>query len=485
MNKKIILSLVFAACAFGNVSVAQAQVVANFDAPAMNSQVQPITEQIIASQLSDPDGANKMFSKLLRSIRNDKEQLVAVGKFFLDKNIYPCANQCAKQVYTVDPTYIPGLMLGGHVAMLRKDWGAAGQKFDEVLNYQPENIEALRLNARVYKYVNPIVATEALNKILTIDPQYTDAYKQLGDIAYEGEEYKDAVAAYKSYFEKTPTLAAEHIRPAENYLLSLLNQQDFYTIKDAVEKFLPLDPKDMIFRRLQFFSQVATMDYQNAQEGIKYITEKQYNDTLYLALDYLNAATFYDEGLDNKAEAINYMKRAIDADPAKPEPYKRLATLYRQNKQAIEAIPYFEKYIELKGDKADAAEKFPLGIIYMAAKDQATDPAEKQKYIDAGDKVFAQYMEEQPTKYQGPFYRAQLWITDPTNPEDKPFEYYKQAVSLIDVKENESQMKNALRYLIFYTLKKDQNAECRTYIDQLLAIDPADKFALQVKPLVS
>ena len=46
-------------------------------------------------------------------------------------------------------------------------------------------------------------------------------------------------------------------------------------------------------------------------------------------------------------------------------------------------------------------------------------------------------------------------------------------------------MKNALRYLIFYTLKKDQNAECRTYIDQLLAIDPADKFALQVKPLVS
>ena len=39
--------------------------------------------------------------------------------------------------------------------MLRKDWGGAGQKFDEILNIQPDNIEALRLSARVYKYVNP------------------------------------------------------------------------------------------------------------------------------------------------------------------------------------------------------------------------------------------------------------------------------------------------------------------------------------------
>ena len=94
----------------------------------------------------------------------------AVGNFFLEKKIYPCANQCAKQAYTLDPQYVPGLMLQAQVCMLRKDWGGAGQKFDEILNIQPDNIEALRLSARVYKYVNPIVAKEALEKILSASP---------------------------------------------------------------------------------------------------------------------------------------------------------------------------------------------------------------------------------------------------------------------------------------------------------------------------
>lgn len=485
MKKNLILALLLSACSFVGVNQAQAQIAVNIDVPPMTEKVQVMADQIIATQLNDPDAANKSFAKLLRSIRNDKEQLLAVGKFFLDKQIYPCANQCVKQLYTVDPTYVPGLMLAGHVAILRKDWGGAGQKFDEVLAHQPDNIEALRLNARVYKYVNPIVATETLNKILQLEPNNVDAYKQLGDIAYQGEEYKEAMNAYKTYFEKTPTLTTEHIRTGENYLLSLMNQQDFYTIKDMVEKLLPLDPKDLVFRRMQFFSQVATMDYQNAQESVKYITEKQYDDSLYLALDYLNAATFYDEGLDNKAEAIEYVKKALALDDKKADSYKRIATLYRQNKQAAEGIPYFEKYIELLGEKADAAERFPLGILYMAAKDQTEDAAQKQQYIEAGDKVFAKYMEEQPTKYQGPFYRAQLWVTDSNNPEEKPFEYYKQALTLLADGENVSQKKTALRYLIFYTLKKDQNADCLNYINQMLAIDPNDAFANKVKPLVS
>ena len=288
MKKNLILSLLFAAaCSFAGFNSAQAQTVKGVDVPAMQADVQTMADEVMANQLNDPDEANKTFSKLVKKIKNDKEQLVAVGNFFLEKKIYPCANQCAKQAYTLDPQYVPGLMLQAQVCMLRKDWGGAGQKFDEILNIQPDNIEALRLSARVYKYVNPIVAKEALEKILEREPNNLTAYKELGDIAYTASEYKDAAAAYKKFFDGTPNPTIDDVHAGENYLLSLMNQSDFTTIKEMANKLLPLAPSDLILRRMLFYAQVETMDFEHAKESIAYLSDSQYPDSAFLYRDYI------------------------------------------------------------------------------------------------------------------------------------------------------------------------------------------------------
>ena len=267
MKKNLILSLLFAAaCSFAGFNSAQAQTVKGADVPAMQADVQTMADEVMANQLNDPDEANKTFAKLVKKIKNDKEQLVAVGNFFLEKKIYPCANQCAKQAYTIDPQYVPGLMLQAQVCMLRKDWGGAGQKFDEILNIQPDNIEALRLSARVYKFVNPIVAKEALAKILEREPNNLTAYKELGDIAYTADEFKEASAAYKKYFDGTPNPTIDDVHTGENYVISLMNQSDFTTIKDIAEKLLKLAPSDLVLRRMLFYAQVETMDFEHAKE---------------------------------------------------------------------------------------------------------------------------------------------------------------------------------------------------------------------------
>ena len=235
MKKNLILALLFAAFSFG---AANAQNQANSPVP-MEASVQAMAEEVIANQMSDPEAANKTFAKLLSKVKKDKEQLTAVGQFFLDQKIYPCANQCAKQVYQLDPSYVPGLMLSGRVCILRKDWGGAGQKFDEVLNYEPNNIEALKLSARVYKNVNPIVAQETLKKILEKEPQNIDAYKELGDIAYNNQEFKESVKAYKSLFDhiKEPTI--ENVPAGVNYLTAMmLTGGDAFTIKELAQKLL-------------------------------------------------------------------------------------------------------------------------------------------------------------------------------------------------------------------------------------------------------
>ncbi|MDQ9809026.1 hypothetical protein RFX75_19850, partial [Acinetobacter baumannii] len=70
-------------------------------------------------------------------------------------------------------------------------------KFDEVLTIDPNNVAALKRNAFVYKNVNPHVAIDALNKIKEIDPSYKEADKELGDIYYKLDKYKDAVLNYE------------------------------------------------------------------------------------------------------------------------------------------------------------------------------------------------------------------------------------------------------------------------------------------------
>ena len=241
---------------------------------------------------------------------------MAVGKFFLDKNVYPCAKQCANIAYTVDHTYVPGLMLSVGVNLMRRNYGEAGAKLDEILANDPDNIEALRLSARVYKYVNPYAAKDILGQIIAKDPSNLDAYKQLGDIAYQLEEYKDACAAFKTFFDGTPNPTIDDLRSGENYLLSLMNQQDAYTMKEMAIKLLPIDPKDMVVRRMKFFADMDTYDYAAAKEDIGYIVYQEYNDTLYLYLDYVYAANYASEVEENLEQAVEYYKKGLAIEQA-------------------------------------------------------------------------------------------------------------------------------------------------------------------------
>ena len=199
----------------GNVSAQK-----GYEVPPLDEKLAELANEVVELQISDPDKANKSFVKLLRKIRNDKEELLSVGQFFLDKNNYAGANQCAKRVYELAPDYIPGLMFSGEVCMLRKDYGGAGQRFDEVLLQDSTNIPALKRNAFVYKNVNPHVAVEMLQRIKRLEPDNFEADKELGDIAYNMSEYKNAVQAYSSYYEKEDKNKLD-IRSCENYLMSL------------------------------------------------------------------------------------------------------------------------------------------------------------------------------------------------------------------------------------------------------------------------
>lgn len=480
MKKNLFHSVVFAALLFAGAGHAQAQ--KGYEVPPISEEHAALAAQVVEQQLTDPDEANKVFTKLFRKVRNNKEALLSVGQYFLDNNVYPCANQCAKQLYTIAADYLPGLMFNGEVCMFRKDYGMAGQKFEEALALDSTYIPALRRNAFVYKNVNPHVAIEYLEKIRRIDANNHSIDRELGDVYYNLDEFDKAVGSYGSYFKNVQQNDSTDIRAAENYLQSLYATQKFMEVSDLVERFAPLDPKDMVFKRMRLFSAVENYEFAKAKEAMAYIANQEYPDSFYLYLDYTYAGNLMKE-LDDTQAAIAYFEKALQVDSTKLNGYKELASLYASNKETEKSIKTYEHYLRVKGeDKVDLTDLYGLGRLFLSAiQNQAITPEEKATLTSRGDAVCVQMLEKKPDAYQAMLLRAAMHITDGTKPEDTPKQYYAEALKMMEGKEGvESGKLQALRYLAFYAVQKDMLDDARTYTDQIIAIEPENAFAKQI-----
>ena len=70
-------------------------------------------------------------------------------------------------------------------------------------------------------------------------------------------------------------------------------------------------------------------------------------------------------------------------------------------------------------------------------------------------------------------------------PEEKPREYYSKALELIGNNEDYAdQKKGALTYLMVYYLKKEDDAKCKVYVNEILKIDPNNALAKKVQTVL-
>lgn len=480
MKKTFFRSMVLAAMLLVGAGSVHAQ--EGYEVPPMEEELKELANEVVDLQFSDPDKANKTFMKLMRKIRNDKEELLSVGSYFLEKNNYAGANQCSKRLYELAPDYIPGLMFSGEVCMLRKDYGGAGQRYDEVLAQDSTNIPALKRNAFVYKNVNPHVAVEMLQRIKRLEPNNFDADKELGDIAYNMSEYKEAVAAYNDYYGKAPKDQL-NLRSCENYLMSLFSMQQIDKVAKIVAEVEPLAPNNMMFKRMKFFSSVESArnsinyeaDMAKVADDMKYISDKEFADSAYLYLDYAYAADYKKEMNDYPA-AISYYELALRTDSTKLKGYTELAKLYRMNKEFDKAIATYGKFVKLAKDDLKLSDLLGYGQMYMHASQQDSLPLEeKMKYIAKGDSVFQEVLQKEPTAYQAMLFRARINIIDGSSPEDKPTELYREALKMMEGRENVNGAKfEACRYLAFRGIKLDLLDEAREFTNIMLEIKPND-----------
>ncbi len=488
-----------------------------YECPELNPEYKSMAEQVISLNMDDPEKANKVYMDLSKKIKKSKEDLVAVGTFFLENDNYPAASQCAKSVYELAPEYIPGLMFSGEVFMKAQKWGEAGGRFDEVLAIEPTNIAALKRNAFVYKNVNPHAAIDYLNKIKEVDPSYTDADKELGDIYYKLDDYAKAIASYASYYNATPKEAGKiDIAACENYLqalfsMSVKDDTNLDTMISVADEVKPLAPNDIVIPRMEFFAKYGkietAMDYDGAiaaaDAASSYIRDKQFADSVYFYMDFDYAAKLAKEK-GNLPEAIDYYEKAVAdleakaadlTDDKKKEEntnkrgsyYYEISNLYVRNKQAEKGIEVFEKYLALLGDKADITDKYQLGTKYLAAyQQQDVTPEKKALFHDKAEEAFKSVASSETTNhlpivlaYQ---MLARLSNTDTNKPLDAVRDYYLKVIQESNdsaiIEKARNPRFEACRYLFFYYVSIDtpNKAEATTYANIAKEINPDDSF---------
>lgn len=459
----------------------------------LDPKLQALAQTVVDNNLTDIDKANKAFENILKKAKKTSDQLT-LAKYFLDNEIYPCANQCAEMAYKNDPENVDVLMLQGEIYMFGRSYGKAGQKFDQILEKDPNNIYALRNSARVYKRINPHAAMDYLKRIKEIEPNNFEADKNMGDIAYELSEYTNAVAYYDSYYKNVPKTADEiDLRSCENYLQSLYavaaadgSKSDEYAAKmvEVVETVQPFETDNLVFKRMRFFANMAQYNsvptssaLKTAQNSASYILNNEHVDSLYLFLDYLNIANLMSE-MEQYDSAVVYMRRAVKLNPEKPEGYKILADNLAKANQSDEALTVYSTYLEKLGDNARNADILRLARMYGAAAVKAFkagDTARQNELVQKIDETIDRVEKLNPGNVGIASQRARLHIMDGSVPQDDVKTLYEEVLSRAAGKDGMTDYEiEAYKYLLFYAIQKDDLDAARKSCDELLKRDPED-----------
>lgn len=491
MKRSVLKSALLAMILLG-ASSAKAQITKGYDVVPMDPQVEQMCNQVIELQMEDPDQANKIFAKALKKVSKDKDQLISVGDFFLEKKVYQVANMCANQVYKLDPMYIPGLMFAGQVNKARgfatnneTFFGLAGQKYEEVLAIDPNNVAALRQNVTIYKQVNPAAAEDYLKRIVEVNPDDYTVEKDLGDIRYSLKQYSDAREHYKKYFDRCPADERDELA-AQNYAISISSAHDFAELGEVSRKFSAQWPQDMVFKRMTFLADVFTEDTVKAAESVKYITNQEYADSLYGNLDY-NPAMNYFKAIGDNGQAIKYGLKLIEVDPENVNTWAELASLYLLDGDNDKAIESYKKFFA--GTKeAVSDDYYRFGRAYFSAS-RAEDitPERQAELITEGDAAFRKAVELEPTNYAAGFWRGRLHMTSSEKPQDEAKDAFLdllQQLGEYNEDEVEAFRTTAYNYLVFYYAQNDDNATALQYTKEWLKYQPDNETAAYYKQVL-
>jgi len=452
--------------------------------------IPPEAEQDVNTMLegykNNPDDMTNLLKPLLKKYKKKTENLVALGYLCFQKEQYSPAITLSQEAYERDPEMLSAAHLEGDCYFQLERYGEAAQKYVEAQTLAPDDKYAYFQEVEVYKFINAGYSLEKMDVIKKKYPDDPAIDKIMASIYYHLNDTAKAGATYKSYFAKVKY--PDDLKASEEYAIVRFLNKDYAGSLEVVNAIIDKNPNAISLNRMKFYDLIELKKYEEAAPAADKFFGA-YVDTLYNFMDYKYMGALQLQ-LKNNEKASKALIKAAEMAPAdKPEIFKELSKNLQKVGEYDKAVEAYQKYIE-KAKPGSVPEMLNKGkIYYSAATDTAiTDSLVKDRYIQAGSKIFLEVADQAKDSYLGPFWSARInSTTDPNGAVEAAMTQYGETFKRLEGKSEDYDgiRVECLRYMTFYYLKIDDYEKCGEYADKVLAIDENDSLAKQIKGVLA
>jgi tetratricopeptide (TPR) repeat protein len=415
-----------------------------------------------------PDNAKVQLEKALDVSRSKKVSVLkAVAAAYLVDAKYsvdaiPLLNK-AKSAASNDPEV---QILLGDAYLLQNNGGLSVSSYEHAATMKSTiALPHYKIGLVYERSKNNELSLENFQKAVNVDPKYTKAYKELGEIHYlmGSAEAAKAVKEYEMYLSLTENPEASQQEYA--FILSLAKEY-----KKANEVFSKLvTHPDVKLVTIRFYANSLSED--QSYEKSREIFERFFAKAKPAETDAKDYADYGKVLLKLKMDsaATIPLEKSLEMNKEQPELAQLLGdTYYTKLRNYPKAIETYQKLMKLR--KAPLAQDcYSIGRAYY----------QNGSYVEA-DSSFSRLIAMKPEMTVGYLWEARTKASQDTTSEAglaKP--YFEQFIEKASANpdKNKKDLVDAYRYLGYYHYLKKEYSEATTAYEKLLALMPDDTSA--------
>ena len=420
------------------------------------------------------DDAKLQFEKAGGIKSKNPEVLKAIAEAYLIDNKYSVdaitVLNRAKSVANTDPEV---QILFGDAYLLQNQGGLSVTSYERASGLRPTMAKAPYKVGLVYeRSKNNELALENFNKATTVDPKYSLAYKELGEVYYLMNNAEKARKAYETYLSLTEKSQAPQTQVMWAFILSL--GKDYKKANEVFKNIVNLPDVKVVTLRFYANSLFEDGDFEKSKEIFElYFSKAKPQD--------VEAKDYSDYGksllkLKQDSLGIIAFNKSLSINPDQQEILQLVGDTYYKNKKFAQAVEAYQKLIG-KRKEPKSLDYFSIGRAYYY----------NNQFVQA-DSAFTQLIKMQPEMTVGYIWEANTKSQMDTTSElglAKP--YFEKVIEKgsTNAEKNKKDLISAYRYLgYFYYLKQDYTQAKASY-EKLLTFIPGDKQTMEALDILN
>lgn len=286
----------------------------------------------------------------------------------------------------------------GDVAYDKGDINTAASNYDMAATYNPKAADAYVKYAKLYTKFNPSYSVSMLQRLLQNNPQSALGQRELANLYYDQQDFKNAVEQYGKYVNNPSHFKSDEDR----YALLLFSAGEYKKGYDYATKLLKENPDNFTANRFQLFNAAYIPEMASELPAIaNALYTKHASDPKKYPLGQLDYTLVADELIKQKRydEAETFLREAIAEYPDNTDYYRTLAQVPLMKNDYKGATEGYKLYLSKTKDPSFGS-YLQTAILALATAQTSTDAADRSKYLGEAITYAQKATEKNPEDYR-------------------------------------------------------------------------------------